>query len=245
MDIKGSVTLDTRQLTKFETLDSDKYSLQAKGEHYDMPIPKRTRSEGQRKEFDVSNCWFCLGNPASRKHLIISIGDLVYLALARGGLTNEHFIIVPIEHLSGTTSPSVEVYKEIDFYKGRMSKLFMERYPIYFILRQSEAHHWHMQCITIPKSKIDSFEPFICAYFKEAGFELSKETLRSNTFFEMQIGDRSLYYSIENNEFFPAQIGRQSLAEFLNIRESKEGWRNSTLSEVEEIRIVNSLKAAL
>jgi hypothetical protein len=100
-----------------------------------------------------------------------------------------------------------------------------------------------MQCITVPRSKKDSFEAFICEYFKEAGFELSKEPPRGNTFFEMQISDRSLYYSIENNEFFPAQIGRQSLAEFLNIMESREGWRNSTLSEAEEITIVNNLKA--
>ncbi|MFN9940786.1 MAG: hypothetical protein ACK56I_15045 [bacterium] len=41
-------------------------------------------------------CWFCLSSPQVEKHLIVSVGEHVYLALPKGGLTSQHVMILPI-----------------------------------------------------------------------------------------------------------------------------------------------------
>jgi hypothetical protein len=41
-------------------------------------------------------CWFCLSNVGVEKHLVIAIGDSCYLALAKGGLTQDHVLILPV-----------------------------------------------------------------------------------------------------------------------------------------------------
>ncbi|KAJ3039402.1 hypothetical protein HDV00_012278 [Rhizophlyctis rosea] len=56
--------------------------------------------EEEAKEAQGGTCWFCLSNPDLEKHLIISIGSEVYVALAKGGLLDwgGHVLIVPIAH---------------------------------------------------------------------------------------------------------------------------------------------------
>jgi hypothetical protein len=43
-------------------------------------------------------CWFCLASPEVEKHLVVSVGTQCYLALAKGGLTENHVLILPIGH---------------------------------------------------------------------------------------------------------------------------------------------------
>lgn len=38
----------------------------------------------QRIEFDKSKCWFCLASPSVEKHLVVTVGNSTYLALAKG-----------------------------------------------------------------------------------------------------------------------------------------------------------------
>jgi CWF19-like protein 1 len=54
----------------------------------------------RKKKFNQAsdNCWFCLASPHVEKHLIVSIGDFCYLAMAKGGLVSEHCLILPIGH---------------------------------------------------------------------------------------------------------------------------------------------------
>lgn len=39
------------------------------------------------------DCWFCLSSPKVEKHLVTSVGQKVYLALAKGGLTPDHVLV--------------------------------------------------------------------------------------------------------------------------------------------------------
>ena len=51
------------------------------------------------------DCWFCYNNPKIEKELIISkAGDKneFYLAMPKGPVTDEHFLIVPKEHLASS-----------------------------------------------------------------------------------------------------------------------------------------------
>lgn len=61
------------------------------------------------------------------KHLIISIGDHAYLALPKGGLTNDHVLILPIAHHSCLLELPAEVEEEIDKFKAAVKKMFKKQ----------------------------------------------------------------------------------------------------------------------
>lgn len=52
----------------------------------EKPEEKRKSFKKQKIEFDKTKCWFCLASPSVEKHLVITVGTCVYLALAKGNL---------------------------------------------------------------------------------------------------------------------------------------------------------------
>jgi len=47
------------------------------------------------------DCWFCWANPTISKELIIKeIKNDFYLAMPKGPVTDEHFLIVPKSHIA-------------------------------------------------------------------------------------------------------------------------------------------------
>merc|ERR1712173_185700 len=45
-------------------------------------------------------CIFCL-EAQTDQHLIVSIGEEAYMTYSKGGITNEHMMLFPIEHFEG------------------------------------------------------------------------------------------------------------------------------------------------
>lgn len=65
-----------------------KKSSTSKQYFYDTtPIdePKSKKQKREKITFDQEKCWFCLASPSVEKHLIITVGDHCYMALAKGG----------------------------------------------------------------------------------------------------------------------------------------------------------------
>lgn len=58
-----------------------------------------------------------MASPQAEKHLVISIGEHVYLALAKGGLVPDHLLITTITHFQSTSELSKEVIDEIEKFK--------------------------------------------------------------------------------------------------------------------------------
>lgn len=58
-----------------------------------MQDPPKRKPKRARVEFDQSKCWFCLASsPDVEKHLVISVGEFCYLALAKGIPHNLNFV---------------------------------------------------------------------------------------------------------------------------------------------------------
>ena len=60
---------------------------------------KRTRIQEDK------DCWFCFNNPKIERESIISLKNdenQFYLAMPKGPVTDEHFLIVPKEHIAST-----------------------------------------------------------------------------------------------------------------------------------------------
>ncbi|ODQ65013.1 hypothetical protein NADFUDRAFT_51612 [Nadsonia fulvescens var. elongata DSM 6958] len=118
-------------------------------------------------------CFLCLSNPALAKHLIVSIGEDVYIALAKGPLTISpawHVLVVPIAHVptfkalnrseSGLENPnaSAEVLLEMAKYTTALRAMYMETINhdiAVFEIVKPNGIHIHSQVIPIPGDKID------------------------------------------------------------------------------------------
>lgn len=192
-------------------------------------------------------CWFCLSNPAARKHLIVDIGEEVYLTLAKGPLTPEHSIIIPIEHVpSNSESVSCDIDTEIKEMMARIqcSLKGINKTPIFFRLRHNPTHHYHIQMIPIDVDKLPEFLEFLRGYSEKFDFKFNSSQVGIPSFdFMFFEGDNisMLSHSFDQDSFFPAQFGRQALAAFLDVSERSD-WKAQIYSEADEKQFVADLK---
>ena len=59
-------------------------------------------------------CWFCLSDPDAELHLIVSVANDMYLAMAKGGINDDNALIIPIQHTDNMANLSDVAYKEIE-----------------------------------------------------------------------------------------------------------------------------------
>lgn len=214
----------------------------------DCPKKEDRRQAKESSRVTPDTCWFCLSNPAARKHLIIDIGDEVYLTLAKGPLTPEHLLIIPIEHVAGNAkSLAQELEAEFEKFLNRIRSLLKaaDKIPIFFRLSNNPSHHYHFQCIPIDASSLSDFLAFSERYSNDLGYKFSDsiDFDKSSVDFIYYDGEekKQLSYSFDPETFFPAQYGRQLLAAFLDVSE-KSDWKSQAYSEEEEKKFVADLK---
>lgn len=139
---------------------------------YDLSLAEdsttKRKQKRQKLEFDQSKCWFCLASPSVEKHLIISVGNTAYLALAKGGMVDEHFLICPIEHQQSSLTLSDEILKEIDEFKDSVRKFYKrnDKIPIFFE-RNYKTSHMQLQCVPISQGALKELkEIFIVILYR-------------------------------------------------------------------------------
>ena len=186
----------------------------------------RHRQQKERKTKDVieqQNCWFCLASPDVDKSLIVSIGDHSYLALAKGGLTDDHMMILPIEHIRSTVEiKNNDLREEIEKFKQALKKFYQQKstIPIFFE-RNFKSAHFQIQVLGLPQTKISSLRQAIDEVFEK--FECHEILLKDEL--DDMITENVPYFYFEcpdhykfvvriqvKREFFPIQIGRQLMA---------------------------------
>ncbi|KAH7519209.1 hypothetical protein FEM48_Zijuj08G0011400 [Ziziphus jujuba var. spinosa] len=94
-----------------------KHSFQKEGDTFST---RRRLSENATNNRS-KECWFCLSSPNVESHLIISVGENIYCALAKGPLVQDHVLVIPVEHLSNTFSlpPECEIDLVDNYSAGR------------------------------------------------------------------------------------------------------------------------------
>lgn len=208
---------------------------------------KRARPEANR-ETERKDCWFCLASPTARRHLIVDVGECAYLALAHGPLTDDHTLIIPIEHLPATRCPNEDLASEIRRYQERLSRAYasFNAAPIFLSLQQNPIHHWHMSCVAVDKDKIDDLQSFLIQRSAQLNYPLKVSEPTNEWFFKIILPNSTLSYTFRDaREFFPSQLGRQLIGEFLGVESARLDWRQSGASFADEVRQVESLKRCL
>ncbi|KAL4397560.1 hypothetical protein AHAS_Ahas01G0204100 [Arachis hypogaea] len=232
---------------------SFKHSLQNEG---DMPPSRRPGSENTRSK----ECWFCLSSPNVESHLIISIGENYYLALAKGPLVEDHVLIVPVEHMPSTLSLSSESEVELCRFQNSLQRYCKSqgKEVIFFEWVSIRGTHANLQAIPIPSSKAVMVEKAFNLAAQKMGFKFVSKSFDSisdgRKFLKTQAdGESSLFYAeipggtillhrVEEKVRFPAQFGREVLAGLLNMADNAD-WRNRKHNKEEEMKIVEDFKS--
>jgi hypothetical protein len=183
-----------------------------------------------------ASCWFCLGEKVE-KHLFITIGNYFYVALAKGGLSDEHVIISSILHNTPSTvlleppnKEELKMWKDSlrQYYDSKnMAPIFYEHYT-----QRENGHHLHIQVIPMLKSiPIDD----VSDAFKRAGNRLNnrlKWRFLNNCENLFNIVGKDSYALVElpgfnnfnNNamitrleERIPSNFGRSACVDLLNV----------------------------
>ncbi|GAV03045.1 hypothetical protein RvY_13528 [Ramazzottius varieornatus] len=212
---------------------------------------KKPRGDGQPE----APCWFCLSSPDAEKHLVVSVGLHSYVALAKGGLTPEHVLIMPIFHLRSYPEVDDETAAEIEQYKAALIKFFSEQgKSTAFFERNFKSKHMQLQVVPVPQTDPERIKDLFLQRAEESQLKLteipSKSDLRQiikagQTFFSVELDNNDkLFYKIDQKGF-PLQFGREVLAgrELLNMPDRVD-WRECKASKEEETRMANNFKIA-
>lgn len=229
---------------------------------FDMNAPdddqgKRKRGtdkpESKKRNIEPEECWFCLSSPKVESHLVICVGTLCYLALAKGPLTPYHVLILPIQHHQSTTRAPDDVIKEITKFKDTLKKFYATmNMGVVFFERNYRTSHMQIQCVPVPRaSELQILEVFQ----DEAGIasiqmevlppysEIRQVTLPGAPYFHAELPSGEQIYA-KTKQHFPLQFGRDVLSSppILNC-EDKADWRQCQLTKEEEEKHVANFRA--
>ncbi|XP_018563019.1 CWF19-like protein 1 homolog isoform X2 [Anoplophora glabripennis] len=214
----------------------------------------KKRNKKPRIEMDQSKCWFCLASPSVEKHLIIAVGNAAYLALAKGGIVEEHLLICPIEHYQSSLGQPPDVLEEINQFKEALKKFYLRnnRIPVFFE-RNYKTSHMQLQAIPIPKNADRELKDIFVDESEAQGFKL--DVLESHgrldqviplkvPYFTVELPDGTvLYTKIQGSVHFPLNFPREVLSSgpVLDMPNRVE-WKDCILPKEEEEELVQRLR---
>ncbi|TYZ59955.1 hypothetical protein PybrP1_002432 [[Pythium] brassicae (nom. inval.)] len=120
----------------------------------------RAQSVGDAKRWNarVATCARCMGSPAFKQHLLLSLGEYTYLAVPdRPGLHPAHCVIVPLEHAASTAHASEQVSDEVARFQQALARMCEQRFGLGIVfLEQTRApaqqRHTAIECIPVPRA---------------------------------------------------------------------------------------------
>uniref|UniRef100_H2Y9K1 CWF19-like protein 1 n=1 Tax=Ciona savignyi TaxID=51511 RepID=H2Y9K1_CIOSA len=199
------------------------------------------------------SCWFCLGGEKVEKHLVASVGDLCYVAMAKGGLSPDHVLILPIAHHSSSNDLPEDTMLEVTRYKDALRSAFkhQERDCVFFE-RNYRTDHMQIQVVPLPKGVTSdtvkkSFIELAATNADRHGnpspldfaqlparTDLKQVLGKGIPFFHVELPDGTrLLHRIQR--FFPLQFGREALcsAPLLNAP-NRVDWRSCDIPRDQE-----------
>ncbi|XP_067322652.1 CWF19-like protein 2 [Anolis sagrei] len=224
----------------YYTLDDMFVSKAAKGEQSGVE-EGRQRSQAIHEHRQLAarmeKCPHCFGSAELQKHLIIAIGNKVYLSLPNyQSLTEGHCLIAPMQHYIAATLLDEDIWDEIQAFRKTLVKMFeaQELDCVFLETNLSIKKRYHMvyECIPLPK-EIGDMAPI---YFKKAIMEsdeewsmnkklidLSSKDVRKSVpkglpYFSVDFGLQGGFaHVIEDQHKFPIYFGKEIIGGMLDL----------------------------
>ncbi|KAJ7320143.1 hypothetical protein JRQ81_019654 [Phrynocephalus forsythii] len=250
---------------EYYTLDDMFVSKAAKGEHRgaeEARLRNQAIREHQQLAAQMEKCPHCFGSPELPKHLIIAIGNKVYLSLPNyQSLTEGHCLIVPMQHYTAATLLDEDIWQEIQVFRKTLVKVFeaqgLDCVFLEINVNIKKRYHMVYECIPLPK-EVGDMAPI---YFKKAIMESDEEWSMNKKLIDLSSKDvrksvpKGLPYFcvdfglqggfahvIEDHNKFPYYFGKEIIGGMLDLeprlwrkrlRESFEDQRKKVLQFAE------------
>lgn len=186
----------------------------------------------------VEGCWFCLSNSNADTSLVASVGEEAYLALDKGAITDDHVLILPVEHYPCALDASIGAATEIDRYVSALRSFYASKgkeivgFERYMRFKKTGGNHCHLNFIAISRTAAQeskkAFEEagqqhgLNFAYLPPAAGEEAWETVRENAgngeYFVAFLPDGArLVHPITPGVQCPLNFGREVLARLAGV----------------------------
>lgn len=209
------------------------YNCNIKGDHFRQDCA--SISEIRKPD----SCWFCLANGNCQKHLILLLGNYIYLSITKGGLTSIHFIICPIEHISCYEFHNHRSNQEIQKYLQTLYEAFVVNQAynacyFYLVHPRITHQHAHAHWIAYPSEQDNDIKSWIAALKQDvfiSDLEIIDDSKECDSFWYLECYDTIIKEKqvIRLANLYPnrydIQFIRKSLSKFLNIPE-RASWKN-------------------
>ncbi|KAJ6662312.1 hypothetical protein lerEdw1_012476 [Lerista edwardsae] len=241
----------------YYTLDDMFVSKAAKGERSGEEEERQRKqaiSEHRQLALRMEKCPHCFGSPELPKHLIIAIGNKVYLSLPKyQSLTEGHCLIAPMQHYTAATLLDEDIWEEIQVFRRTLMKMFEAQNLdcVFLEANMSTKKRYHMvyECIPLPK-EVGDMAPI---YFKKAIMEsdeewsmnkklidLSSKDVRKSVpkglpYFSVDFGLQGGFaHVIEDQHKFPFYFGKEIIGGMLDLEPRL--WRKGLRENFEDQR---------
>ncbi|CAI5773263.1 2 isoform X1 [Podarcis lilfordi] len=242
---------------EYYTLDDMFVSKAATGERSGEEEGRQRKQairEHQHLAARMEKCPYCFGSPELPKHLIIAIGNKVYLSLPNyQSLTEGHCLIVPMQHHIAATLLDEDIWEEIQIFRKALVKMFeAQELDCVFLetnLNLKKRYHMVYECIPLPK-EVGDMAPI---YFKKAIMEsdeewsmnkklidLSSKDVRKSVpkglpYFSVDFGLQGGFaHVVEDHRKFPLYFGKEIIGGMLDLEPRL--WRKGLRENFEDQR---------
>ena len=166
----------------------------------------------------------CL-TPLPFQHLVASVGDDAYVALAKGGIVPGHVIIIPLSHAPTPMDVSPSTGAEMTKYKDAIRALYRSQGKSAFFFDVTiRSQHVHVQAVPVPDDRADLVEAELLRQFQQNGLELvpMEHADMSQPYWRGEAPNGNVWVHVTNgghSNRFPLQIGRTIAANVLGTPE--------------------------
>uniref|UniRef100_A0A182WWW8 Cwf19-like C-terminal domain-containing protein n=1 Tax=Anopheles quadriannulatus TaxID=34691 RepID=A0A182WWW8_ANOQN len=204
-----------------------------------------------RPTFDQETCWFCLSAGSIEKHLIISVGDHFYLALAKGPITETHILILSITHIQCAALLSEPQWAELVRFKQALVQFYADRdQKVFFYERNFKTGHLQINAIGIDDNVAWKIQHVVEDKGEEYSVQLEKvpkltapsDLPERGPYFVAELPDDTVMLT-RQMKGFPLHFGREIIcADNLLNCEEKADWRQCNCTKEEEDEMVKNFR---
>lgn len=228
-----------------------------KQQHFYSVGDKRKMSAAPEDKKRDSSCWFCLKSPNVEKHLVISVGTTMYLALAKGALTNDHVMIVPTNHIKCQQFLEEGQQEDVEKFKKALRTMnrTTKKSTTVFFERSLSTSHMQIQCLPVARYSVSDIKDVFYTFAEKYNLEIQeipggedwKESVPPGADYflaELENQDKILFICSQKIRF-PLQFGREVLAseELLNMPR-RVSWKECKISKEQEEHDVKVFRKA-
>ncbi|XP_049875060.1 CWF19-like protein 2 [Pectinophora gossypiella] len=205
---------------------------------------QRAINQHVKMEKSLEGCEYCVGSKNMLKHLMVTMGNKIYLALpAKQSLVKGHCIITTIQHSTCVTSLDEDVWDEIMNFRRVLTQFFnSQNQDVVFFETATRLHkypHMVINCIPLPRDVGD----MASIYFKKAlleceaewsmnkkvvdlkGKNIRKGVPKGLPYFWIDFGmDPGFAHVIEDQQLFPRNFAEEIIGGMLDL--DHQLWKN-------------------